>query len=210
MAESTGLIVPLGQWVLAEACRQVELWRRDRVTDEGFYISINLSGRQLQDPSVLDDVDQALQGSGLPAAAVVLEVTESVIMGDVDSALARLNALKALGLRLAVDDFGTGYSSLSYLRDFPMDIIKVDKSFVDRIAVDPEGEAMVRGVIDLSGALGLTTIAEGVETTDQLELLLHLGCDSAQGHLFASPMPAEKFAYDYETRRIGTARLARG
>jgi EAL domain-containing protein (putative c-di-GMP-specific phosphodiesterase class I) len=155
-------------------------------------------------------VDQALRESGLPAEAVVLEVTESVIMGNVDSALARLNALKALGLRLAVDDFGTGYSSLSYLRDFPMDIIKVDKSFVDRVAIDAEGEALVRGVIDLSGALGLLTIAEGVETSDQLELLVHLGCDGAQGHLFASPMPAEEFADRLGAHRSEAAWLAHG
>jgi EAL domain-containing protein (putative c-di-GMP-specific phosphodiesterase class I) len=131
-------------------------------------------------------------------------------MDNVDTALSRLNSLKALGLHLAADDFGTGYSSLSYLRDFPMDIIKIDKSFVDRIALDPEGEAMVRGVIDLSGALGLTTVAEGVETRDQLELLGHLGCDSAQGHLFAAPMPAGEFAGDYEAHRVGTGWLVQG
>jgi diguanylate cyclase (GGDEF)-like protein/PAS domain S-box-containing protein len=210
VAESTGLIVPLGHWVLMEACRQVELWRQYRITNEGFYVSINLSGRQLQDPSILDDVGQALRGSGLPATAVVLEVTESIIMDNVDSVLSRLNSLKALGFRLAVDDFGTGYSSLSYLRDFPMDIIKVDKSFVDRIAINPEGEAMVRGVIDLSGALGLTTIAEGVETRGQLELLRNLGCDSAQGHLFASPMPADEFAANYATHRLETEGLVQG
>jgi diguanylate cyclase (GGDEF)-like protein/PAS domain S-box-containing protein len=210
VAESTGLIVPLGQWVLAEACRQVERWRRNGTIDEDFYVSINLSGRQLQDPSILDDVRQALRASGLPATAVVLEVTESIIMDNVDSALARLNSLKALGLRLAVDDFGTGYSSLSYLRDFPMDIIKIDKSFVDRIALDAEGEALVRGVIDLSGALGLTTIAEGVETRDQLQLLSDLGCDSAQGHLFASPVPADEFGDCFGAHRNEAAWLAPG
>jgi diguanylate cyclase (GGDEF)-like protein/PAS domain S-box-containing protein len=210
VAESTGLIVPLGRWVLGEACRQVESWRRSDVVDRAFTISVNLSGRQLQEPSILDDVTEALRSSGLPAAAVVLEVTESMIMDNVDAALDRLNALKELGLRLAVDDFGTGYSSLSYLRNFPMDIIKIDKSFVDRIAVDAEGVAMVRGVIDLSGALGLTTIAEGVESGRQLQLLSELGCDSAQGHLFASPIPAEEFGASFGAHRTEAAWLAHG
>jgi EAL domain-containing protein (putative c-di-GMP-specific phosphodiesterase class I) len=121
-------------------------------------------------------------------------VTESILMDDLDSALLNLRALKDLGLRLAIDDFGTGYSSLSYLRDFPIDIVKIDKSFIDRITLDREGAAMVRGVIDLGGALGLTTVAEGVENHDQLALLRELGCDSVQGYLFAEPMPGEEFA----------------
>ncbi|MDQ1426101.1 MAG: hypothetical protein QOD72_3599, partial [Acidimicrobiaceae bacterium] len=132
--------------------------------------------------------------SGLPASALVLEVTESTVMEDLDTALARLQALKDLGLRLAVDDFGTGYSSLSYLRNLPVDVVKIDKSFVDRMTQDPEGAAMVRSVIDLSTALGLTSIAEGVEQDDQLALLDELGCHSVQGYLFAKPMPGNEFA----------------
>ncbi|MCW2599705.1 MAG: hypothetical protein JWM02_1534 [Frankiales bacterium] len=194
VAESTGLIVPLGKWVLTEACRQAQSWRRSGLTDDSFYISINLSARQLQDPALLDDVAAALRDSGLPADAVVLEVTESAVIQDLDVAVARLQALKALGLRLAVDDFGTGYSSLSYLRNLPVDVVKIDKSFVDRITLDPEGAAMVRSVLDLSSALGLTSIAEGVEQDDQLALLDELGCDTVQGYLFARPMPSGQFA----------------
>jgi diguanylate cyclase (GGDEF)-like protein/PAS domain S-box-containing protein len=194
VAESTGLIVPLGKWVLTEACRQAQSWRRSGLTDDAFYISVNLSARQLQDPALLDDVAEAIRNSGLPASALVLEVTESVLMEDLDAALAHLQALKDLGLRLAVDDFGTGYSSLSYLRNFPMDVVKIDKSFVDRIALDPEGAAMVRSVIDVTTALGLTSIAEGVEQEDQLALLDQLGCDNIQGYLFAEAMPSEQFA----------------
>jgi diguanylate cyclase (GGDEF)-like protein/PAS domain S-box-containing protein len=194
IAESTGLIVPLGKWVLAEACRQAQSWRRSGLTDDAFYISINLSARQLQDPALIDDVTAALQDSGLPAGSVVLEVTESAVMQDLDIAVTRLQALKDLGLRLAVDDFGTGYSSLSYLRNLPVDLVKIDKSFVDRITLDPEGAAMVRGVIDMSSALGLTSIAEGVEQDDQLALLDQLGCENVQGYLFAKPMPSEQFA----------------
>jgi diguanylate cyclase (GGDEF)-like protein/PAS domain S-box-containing protein len=192
-AESTGLIVPLGKWVLAEACRQAQSWRLSGLTDEAFYISVNLSARQLQDAGLLGDVTAALRDSGLPASALVLEVTESAVMGDLDLAIAQLHALKDLGLRLAVDDFGTGYSSLSYLRNLPVDVVKIDKSFIDRIMLDPEGAAMVRGVIDLSSALGLTSIAEGVEQGDQLALLEQLGCDSVQGYVFAKPMPGAEF-----------------
>jgi diguanylate cyclase (GGDEF)-like protein/PAS domain S-box-containing protein len=194
VAESTGLIVPLGKWVLAESCRQTQTWLESGLIDHDFYVSVNLSARQLQDPALLDDVGSAIRGSGLRAGAVVLEVTESILMDDLDSALFNLRALKDLGLRLAIDDFGTGYSSLSYLRDFPMDIVKIDKSFIDRITLDREGAAMVRGVIDLGSALGLTTVAEGVENHDQLALLHELGCDSVQGYLFAEPMPSEEFA----------------
>jgi diguanylate cyclase (GGDEF)-like protein len=208
IAESTGLIVPLGKWVLTEACRQAESWRSSGITDERFHISVNLSARQLQDPAILDDVAAAIRNSGLPPAFVVLEVTESVIMDDLPTALSRLYALKDLGLRLAVDDFGAGYSSLSYLRNFPIDIVKIDKSFVDRITLDPEGAAMVRGVIDLSSALGLTTIAESVENPDQLALLHELGCDSVQGYMFAKPMPSEEFADTFTKQRTEASELA--
>jgi EAL domain-containing protein (putative c-di-GMP-specific phosphodiesterase class I) len=126
-------------------------------------------------------------------------------MADLDTALACLHALKRLGLRLAIDDFGTGYSSLSYLRNFPMDIVKIDKSFVDQVTTDAEGRAMVRGVIDLSSALGLTTIAEGVEHHEQLNLLRQLGCHSVQGFLFARPMPAEQFAEALAERETAAA-----
>jgi len=153
VAEFTGLIVPLGRWVLTEACRQAQSWRLGGVTDDAFYISVNLSARQLQDPNLIDDVTAALHDTALAPTALVLEVTESILMADLDTALARLHALKRLGLRLAIDDFGTGYSSLSYLRNFPMDIVKIDKSFVDQLTTDAEGRAMVRGVIDLSSAL---------------------------------------------------------
>jgi EAL domain-containing protein (putative c-di-GMP-specific phosphodiesterase class I) len=192
-AEATGLIVPLGRWVLAEACRQAQSWRLAGLTGDTFYISVNLSARQLQDAALVADVTAALRDSGLPARALVLEVTESAVIGDLDLAIAQLHALKDLGLRLAVDDFGTGYSSLSYLRNLPVDVVKIDKSFIDRITLDAEGAAMVRGVIDLSSALGLTSIAEGVEKGDQLALLEQLGCDSVQGYVFAKPMPGAEF-----------------
>jgi diguanylate cyclase (GGDEF)-like protein/PAS domain S-box-containing protein len=188
IAESTGLIVPLDAWVLGEACRQTASWRRARLVDDDFYISVNLSARQLQSAALIDGVASVLRETGLAPSALVLEVTESVVMENFDTALARLAALKELGLRLAVDDFGTGYSSLSYLRNLPVDVIKIDKSFVDRLTHDAAGAAMVRSVIDLGNALRLTSIAEGVEDEQQLALLTEFGCDKVQGYLFARPM----------------------
>lgn len=197
IAEVTGLIVPLGIRVLRDATRQAQAWREAGLVDEHFYVSVNLSGRQLQDPGLLDDVSMALSDSGLPPGALVLEVTESTLVENLDVTLPRLQALKGLGLRLAVDDFGTGYSSLSYLADLPVSVVKIDKSFIDRITRDTEGAALVRGVIDLSRALGLTCTAEGVERDSQLAVLDELGCDSVQGYLFARPTPATETAYAF-------------
>ena len=187
IAEVTGLIIPLGRQVLRDAARQAQAWRQSGLVDQHFYISVNLSPRQLQDPELLGDVSRALFDSGLPPDALMLEVTESTLIDNLDVTLPRLHALKSLGLRLAVDDFGTGYSSLSYLADLPVSVVKIDKSFIDRINRDAEGTAMVRGVIDLSRALGLTCTAEGVERDNQLGVLDELGCDSVQGYLFARP-----------------------
>ncbi len=186
--------MPLGRWVLDQACRQAQAWLASGHAHPDFYMSVNLSGRQLQDPELVHEVASAIRDSGLPARALVLEVTESVLVDDFDASLARLRALKGLGLRLAVDDFGTGYSSLSYLRDLPVDVIKIDKSFIDRVAVDPEGAAVVRSVIDMAAALGLTSIAEGVEDAEQLACLDAIGCDNVQGFLLARPMPVGESA----------------
>ncbi|MBV8950450.1 MAG: EAL domain-containing protein [Actinobacteria bacterium] len=188
VAETSGLIVPLGISILADACRQVELWRRAGVIDASFYVAVNLSARQLRDARIVTETARVLRETGLPPWALVLEVTESAIMDDFDIACAHLEELKGLGVRLALDDFGTGYSSLSYLRDLPMDAVKIDKSFIDRVAEDSEGAAMVRSVIELTRTLGLTSIAEGVEGQDQLAVLAELGCDNVQGFLFARPV----------------------
>jgi diguanylate cyclase (GGDEF)-like protein/PAS domain S-box-containing protein len=190
IAEVTGLIVPLGVRVLRDATQQAEAWRQSGLVDESFYVSVNLSARQLQDPCLLDDVSSALSDSGLPARALILEVTETSLVEDREVTLPRLQALRDLGLRLAVDDFGTGYSSLSYLADLPVSVVKIDKSFVDRITQDADGVAMVRGLIELSKALGLTCTAEGVERDNQLAVLDELGCESVQGYLFAKPTSA--------------------
>jgi diguanylate cyclase (GGDEF)-like protein/PAS domain S-box-containing protein len=196
IAESTGLVIPLGRWVLAEACRQTREWQLAGVVDEDFYVSVNLSARHLHDGGVVDDILDALAVSGLRPAALLVEVTESALVEDLDPTGARLRALKALGVRVALDDFGTGYSSLARLSTFPLDVVKIDKSFVDRVCRegDTDGEAMMRAVIDLSHTLGMVAIAEGVEQPEQAVALERLGCTMAQGYLFARPMPPDDFA----------------
>ncbi len=194
IAEVTGLIVPLGISVLRDATHQAQIWRQTGRVDDNFYVSVNLSARQLQDPGLLGDVAKALSDSGLPPSALILEVTESSLIENREVTVPRLQALKDLGVRLAVDDFGTGYSSLSYLADLPVSVVKIDKSFVDRITRDADGVAMVRGLIELSKALGLTCTAEGVERENQLAVLDALGCESVQGYLFARPTPAAEAA----------------
>jgi EAL domain-containing protein (putative c-di-GMP-specific phosphodiesterase class I) len=209
VAESTGLIVPLGDWVLNEACRQAEAWRHAGVVDDGFYISVNLSARQLAEPSLVESVNRALRDSGLRAAVLVLEVTESSLMLDFDAGLARLQALKALGLRIGLDDYGTGYSSLNRLRVLPVDIIKIDKSFIDQLGVDREGAALVKSVIDVTRALGLHSIAEGVELQSQRAILNEMKCDHIQGYLFAEPTPPADAARTLQRLGVHRSHLAK-
>jgi EAL domain-containing protein (putative c-di-GMP-specific phosphodiesterase class I) len=180
IAESTGLVIPLGRWVLHEACRQARAWQQTGLVDESFYVSVNISARHLNDPGMVDDVVCALDASGLPAYALLIEVTESAFVEELDPAGTVLRELERLGVRLAMDDFGTGYSSLARLSTFPLDVVKIDKAFVDRLA-KKDGEAMVRAVINLSHTLGMKVVAEGVEEYDQAVALLRLGCTMAQG-----------------------------
>jgi EAL domain-containing protein (putative c-di-GMP-specific phosphodiesterase class I) len=194
IAETNGVIIPLGQWMLQQACGQVQQWRTEGLVDESFYVTVNLSARHIRDHRVVEHVVDALKRSHLAPAALVLELTETALLEDLDRTRVTLAALKALGIRLAVDDFGTGYSSLSYLSSFPLDVIKIDKSFVDQLTLTATGEAMVRAVVDLGRALGLQAVAEGIEHGDQVLALERLGCDLAQGYLFAKPMPAAEMA----------------
>jgi diguanylate cyclase (GGDEF)-like protein/PAS domain S-box-containing protein len=189
LAEETGLVVPLGRWVLEEACRQADVWRRAR-DDVSFTISVNLSARQLVRTELITEVEDALRASGVPPAMICLEITESVLMDDVEVSLGAIRALKNLGVRLSIDDFGTGYSSLGYLKRLPVDTVKVDRSFVDGLGTDPEDSAIVAAVVNLGHTLGLTVVAEGVETDEQLAELVALGCDQAQGFLFSPARPA--------------------
>jgi diguanylate cyclase (GGDEF)-like protein/PAS domain S-box-containing protein len=189
LAEDTGLIVPLGRWVLREACHQAASWHAERPASP-FTVTVNLSARQLHDPELLGDVERALLDSGVDPGSITLEITESVIMSDMESTLPTLVGLKALGVFLAIDDFGTGYSSLSYLRQFPIDVLKIDKSFVDGVAKGGQDSALARTVIALAATLGMRTIAEGIEHANQHEALRNLSCEFGQGYLFARPVPA--------------------
>ncbi|MFN8523790.1 MAG: EAL domain-containing protein [Chloroflexota bacterium] len=190
MAEENGLIVPIGQFVLTEACRQVAEWRRRLPRAADISISVNLSARQLIHHPLVADVDLALCAARLDPSALRLEITESAMMSDTKLTTQRLGDLRDLGVRLAVDDFGTGYSSLAYIRKFPIDVVKIDRSFVARVATDPQDEAIVKAIISLGHALGLSATAEGVETPEQARRLLELGCPHAQGFLFSKPVIA--------------------
>ncbi|HEX6809230.1 MAG TPA: EAL domain-containing protein [Gemmatimonadaceae bacterium] len=193
MAEDTGLIVPLGRWVIGEACRQAATWQSPSPLDERPTVTVNLSGRQFQHADLVRDVAAALADSALQPDRLVLEITETVIMRDVDATLARLLELKALGVRLAIDDFGTGYSSLGSLRRFPIDVLKIDKAFVDGVTLGGNDAALARTIIALGDMLSLRTVAEGIEDSHQFRALRELGCELGQGYLFAKPQPPEAF-----------------
>ncbi len=193
-AESTGLIVPIGDWILNEACRQTQAWRQVGTVDDGFYISVNLSPRQLAEPGLVGSVARALDESGLPPRALVLEITEGTLMGDFDVGVAQLQRLKDLGLRIALDDYGTGYSSMNRLATLPIDIVKIDKSFIDQLTLNDVGRALVQSVIDVAKSLSIKTVAEGVERPDQRVALQELQCDYIQGYLFAKPTPPAETA----------------
>jgi diguanylate cyclase (GGDEF)-like protein len=200
LAEETGFIIPLGRWVLETACTAATTWQR--AGEPPLTIAVNISARQLQDPRLFDDVTAALAFSGLEPRQLVLEVTEGMLMANPNETAAVLARLKSSGVRVAIDDFGTGYSSLSYLRQFPVDIIKIDKSFVDPLG-DPanEADAFVSTIIRLAHQLQLTTVAEGIEDRVQRQALVDLGCDSAQGYLMSRPLDeadARQFAAQSE------------
>ncbi|MBA3316915.1 MAG: EAL domain-containing protein, partial [Gemmatimonadales bacterium] len=190
LAEETGLIVKLGAWVLDEACRQIQVWRL-AYPQMKLSVSVNISGRQLQGPGIGTALGDALASSGVDPSAVILEITESVLMQQTDVVLERLQALKKLGVRLAIDDFGTGYSSLSYLQRFPIDILKIAKPFVEEVALGAERAALARAIIGLSDTLRLQTVAEGIEMAEQRAALIELGCPLGQGHHFSRALPAE-------------------
>lgn len=189
LAEESGLILAIGEWVLTTAARQLRHW--DEIGARRVDVAVNISGRQLDDPSLVNVVAGVLKETGIAPSRLTLEVTESVAMRRTDITLRQLHALKALGVRLAIDDFGTGYSSLSYLQRFPIDVLKIDKSFVDGIASDDSGAAIATTIIALGKTLGLRTVAEGIEQHEQWAKLRSLGCDLGQGYLFARPLDAE-------------------
>jgi EAL domain-containing protein (putative c-di-GMP-specific phosphodiesterase class I) len=187
LAEEMGLIVDLGRWVLQESCRHAAALQASGEVPPGFIIGVNLSVKQLQHPDVIADVRAALVETGLEPRTLVLEITETVMMADYDIASQRLRQLKALGVRIAMDDFGTGYSSLGYLSRLPVDILKMDRSFLAANA-SPQASGLAAAIIALGGTLGVKVLAEGIESAEQYEALRALGCDYGQGFFIARPM----------------------
>jgi EAL domain-containing protein (putative c-di-GMP-specific phosphodiesterase class I) len=195
LAEASQTILPLGAWIMAEACRQLANWQhrwrmqgvpRDRWPS----VTLNVSGRQLMDPGFPDLFERILVATGASPHGLILELTETVLLEHSDAVAGTLGRLKALAVRFAVDDFGTGYSSLSYLRRFPVDILKIDRSFVEALAEDAN-DALVRAIVALGESMQLSTIAEGIETPTQRDALAAMGCHAGQGFLFAAPLSAE-------------------
>ncbi|MDY0012703.1 MAG: EAL domain-containing protein [Rhodocyclaceae bacterium] len=191
VAEETGLIVPIGEWVLETVCAQVRLWQ---MAGKDLSVSVNISGIQLQEPSFLNRVEDIIRRTGADPASLIFEITESVWMEQAAETLSTLHRLKGMGIRLAIDDFGTGYSSLAYIKRLPVDILKIDRSFIHDIATDAADGAIVRGIMALAHALQLSVVAEGVETEAQRHTLAVMGCDYLQGYLLGRPMPANDFA----------------
>jgi EAL domain-containing protein (putative c-di-GMP-specific phosphodiesterase class I) len=179
--------------VLREASRQVHEWNTRSPDREPLRLSVNISARQFRQPSLVRDIVRILNDSGLSPSLLTLEITESLLIEDVESTSTILEQIRALGIRVAVDDFGTGYSSLSYLKRFPLDAIKIDRSFVRDLASDAEDQAVVRAVIATSHALRLNVVAEGIESSDQLQELTSLGCALGQGYYFSRPLAPEGF-----------------
>ena len=194
LAEETGLIIPIGRTVLREACERARDWRARQRGSRQIQMSVNLSARHFQDPCLLPDVQQALRDSGLDPWGLTLEITESMLMHRSGATLETLRALKGLGLNLAIDDFGTGYSSLGYLQQFPIDVLKIDRTFVDAVGMEDEDPVLARAIIALGRTLQIETVAEGIERPEQRDGLRALGCTFGQGFLFARPMPGAQFA----------------
>jgi EAL domain-containing protein (putative c-di-GMP-specific phosphodiesterase class I) len=192
IAEETGLVGAIGDWMLAEACWQAREWQRKHPRWSRLTISVNVSGRQLSTGAVATEVERALGATGLDPACLILEITESALMHNLNTGAGVIQRLHAMSVGLHLDDFGTGYSSLAYLHNFPVQALKVDRSFVNRMGRTPQQTAIVKAIVSLAHNLGMDVIAEGVETPAQAHALRGLGCRRGQGFLFSEPVPAEK------------------
>ncbi|MGK7956974.1 MAG: putative bifunctional diguanylate cyclase/phosphodiesterase, partial [Crocosphaera sp.] len=188
IAEETGLIVPLGEWILQEACRQLSVWQSHFPFPQPLKISVNISSHQLNQPDFIEQVQRVLEDSEIKASQLNLEITETVIMNNIERASFKLQHLQKLGVKISIDDFGTGYSSLNYLQQLPIDILKIDRSFVSRIELNPTEFQIIEAIIKLGNTLGMQTLAEGLETLPQCHLIQSLGVDYAQGYLFSKPL----------------------
>jgi len=190
-AEETGLIVPIGTWVLQEACRQLRLWLRSGFLQFPLKMSVNLSVKQFSQPHLISQIDHILSLTEVDGSSLNLEITESAIMDNAKSATSLLKEIRSRRIQLSIDDFGTGYSSLSYLHRFPINTLKSDRSFVNRIGVNGENIGIVQAIVTLADNLGMDVVAEGVETAHQLAQLRALGCESGQGYFFSQPLDSE-------------------
>jgi EAL domain-containing protein (putative c-di-GMP-specific phosphodiesterase class I) len=212
LAEESGLIVGLGEWVVRTACRQASVWRAAGL--DALTVSVNVSARQFEEKRLVERIAGALRDTGLPPSSLELEVTESLLMRDLNQAVERMRELKEMGVSLSIDDFGTGYSSLSALKSFPISTLKIDKSFVRDIAVSADDQAIALAVISLGHRLQLRVIAEGVETVEQRDFLRANDCDEMQGYLFSPPVPAERITEmlraQAQQRRLGNAEAVPG
>lgn len=191
LAEKTGIIEPLGKWVIDHTCKQLQLW-----ADGGFDlvpVSINISPRQFNQPDLIETIDTVLQAHTFPPSLLELEITESCLAQDQTTFLSTLNQLKALGLQIAIDDFGSGYSNLRYLRDMPVDQLKIDQIFARNIETDKRGRDIYRAIVSMAHILNLEVVAEGIETRAEFDFLHSIGCDVIQGYYFSRPLPADDF-----------------
>jgi len=192
LAEETGLIVPIGTWVLDTACAQLRRWA-DNPATQRLYLSVNVSARQFRQPDFVDQVQAALTRHGVQPKLLKLELTESLLLDNVEGVVAKMQVLREIGVRFSLDDFGTGYASLSYLKRFPFEQLKVDRSFIRDIAVDPDDAAIVRAIIAMGNTLRLNVVAEGVESEAQHRYLVEHGCTCFQGYLFGRPIAFADF-----------------
>jgi EAL domain-containing protein (putative c-di-GMP-specific phosphodiesterase class I) len=199
VAEESGLIIQIGEYVLQEACRQAKVWREAGYPN--FWVSVNLSARQFQDTNLLNTVEQILGETGLPGNCLRLEVTETVAMKDIEYSVKILKELGRLGIHLSLDDFGNGYSSLGYLKRFPLKSLKIDRSFIRDLVIDSSSEAITAAIISLGHTLNLEVVAEGVETEEQLAFLKSQICDEIQGFLFSRPMPGNELSQVLESKQ---------
>ena len=190
VAEESGMILPIGDWGLAEACRQIQLWKQEDPRHASLRVCVNLSARQFLREGLADHVESLLEQSGTSSRQLGLEMTESSLIPNVNTALEVLGGLHTLGISLSMDDFGTGYSSLSHLHSFPFDVLKIDRSFIGRMTENDQAQQIVRTIVELARVLGMDVVAEGIETREQYRLLRQMGCRYGQGFLFAKPLPA--------------------
>jgi EAL domain-containing protein (putative c-di-GMP-specific phosphodiesterase class I) len=190
LAEETGIIVPIGEWVLRTACKQAKKWHD--MGYKGLYVAVNLSTRQFREKNLSETIERILDETGLSPNYLKLEVTESGIMEDPEAAIAKMNRLRSKGIRFSIDDFGTGYSSLSYMKRFPIDTLKIDRSFIAESATNRDDREIIKTIISMARNLSIETVAEGVENKDQQDFLSRQGCRMMQGYYFGRPMPARE------------------